>query len=102
MWDSILFVDNFRNKQVLPARSSVIFVICEFFFIMNYLQCVRGAWYLAADMQLYLLTPFLVLLLQRYPKRFMGFSFAIISLDFILSWNRALFGLNGLVINKLI
>ncbi|XP_055308474.1 nose resistant to fluoxetine protein 6-like [Sitodiplosis mosellana] len=72
MWDSLLYIDNIRLKQ-----------------------CVPGAWYLAADMQLYLLTPFLVLLLQRYPKRFMGFSFAIVSIDLILSLNKEFFGLGG-------
>ncbi|XP_055308663.1 nose resistant to fluoxetine protein 6-like, partial [Sitodiplosis mosellana] len=51
MWDSLLYFDNIWKKQ-----------------------CVPGAWYLAADMQLYLLTPFMVLLLQDYPKRFMGVS----------------------------
>ncbi|XP_055297735.1 nose resistant to fluoxetine protein 6-like isoform X2 [Sitodiplosis mosellana] len=72
MWDSILFFANFRN-----------------------IQCVPGSWYLAADMHMYILTPFLVLLLQRYPRRFMGFSFVIVSIDFILSLDKDLFGLEG-------
>ncbi|XP_055326387.1 nose resistant to fluoxetine protein 6-like [Sitodiplosis mosellana] len=72
MWDSILYFDNLRMKQ-----------------------CVLGSWYLAADMHLYLLTPFLVLLLQRHPKRFMAFSSVFISIDFILSLDKKLFGLDG-------
>ena len=41
-----------------------------------------GSWYLATDMQLYLLTPFLVVLLQRYPKPFIYFSSVFLSIDF--------------------
>ncbi|XP_055300689.1 nose resistant to fluoxetine protein 6-like isoform X2 [Sitodiplosis mosellana] len=60
------------------------------------IECVHGSWYLATDMQLYLITPFMVMLMQRCPKRFMGFSFAIILIDFfILALNSERFGLEN-------
>ena len=48
-------------------------------------QCVPGTWYLATDMQLYLLIPFLVLLMQLktyFAKLFICSSLIFILIDF--------------------
>lgn len=98
MWESLLYFSNFSSTQVLYCEKHLLYSICSplFFFPMKTVfrfQCVLGSWYLAADMHLYLLTPFLVLLLQRHPKRFMCFSTVFISIDFILALNKNRLGL---------
>lgn len=82
-WPTFLYYNNYfitevNNQTFLQLLHKTINLKMINF---EWLQCIPGSWFLATDMQLYLLTPFLVILLQRFPKLFIGFSMAMAVFD---------------------
>ena len=63
-WRNILYINNFFDEEEMV--SLVIFI--WFIFVHIQFQCIPQTWYLAVDMQLYILSPIIIYPLWKFPK----------------------------------
>lgn len=79
-WPTLLYYNNYVNVEV-RFRNEIIPQLTHNETKFESLQCVPGSWFLSTDMQFYLLTPFLTMIMYRFPKLFMTFPLAVTVLD---------------------
>lgn len=72
-WSVLLYIQNYYNKDDVVSALSNIILTYEMKYLLNLLQCLIHTWYLSADMQLFVISPIVLIPLAialRNPKRF--------------------------------
>jgi peptidoglycan/LPS O-acetylase OafA/YrhL len=71
-WSNILYINNFK-QPILNVRVILIINLMVDVDFFCTLQCLGHSWYLANDMQMFIITPIIIFPLWKWPK--LGLTF---------------------------